>query len=183
MNAFPAVTLTTDRLVLRPFGAGDVDAVAAACSDELTQRWLPLPRPYGTAEAHAWCTEFSHASRRSGDGIDLAVIRGEDGVLAGCVGLKRTDWAGRVTGIGYWSAPATRGNGLLTEAVLALSRWALAERQLERVELLAATGNLPSRRVAERAGFQREGVMRNAGYTHDGRVDLVLYSLVPRDLS
>ena len=63
-----------------------------------------------------------------------------------------------------------------------ISGWALREQGFERVELRAATGNLASQRVAEKAGFVREGVARNAGHVHDGRVDLVVYSLTRADL-
>jgi RimJ/RimL family protein N-acetyltransferase len=51
------------------------------------------------------------------------------------------------------------------------------------LQLRAATGNAGSNRVAEKAGFTREGVARNAGTVHGGRVDLVVWSLVPGDLS
>ena len=58
----------------------------------------------------------------------------------------------------------------------------LREHGFERMELRAATGNLASQRVAEKAGFVREGVARNAGRVHAGRVDLVVYSLTRADL-
>ena len=58
----------------------------------------------------------------------------------------------------------------------------LRDQGVERLELRAATGNLASQRVAEKAGFTREGVLRNAGYVNDGRVDMVVYSLVRGDL-
>ena len=51
------------------------------------------------------------------------------------------------------------------------------------MELRAATGNLASQRTAPKAGLQREGIMRNAGFIHAGRVDLVLFSLTPDDLT
>lgn len=70
-----------------------------------------------------------------------------------------------------------RGKGLTTAAVVALSRWAL-DSGMERVELRIAPENLASRRVAERAGFHFEGVLRNAGFTHDGRIDLMMFSLL-----
>ena len=57
----------------------------------------------------------------------------------------------------------------------------LRDQGFERLELRAATGNLASQRVAEKAGFTREGVLRNAGYVHDGRVDMVVYALVRGD--
>ena len=48
--------------------------------------------------------------------------------------------------------------------------------------LRAATDNVPSQRVAEKAGFTREGIARNAGVTNAGRVDLVVFSLIPADV-
>ncbi|WP_265447238.1 GNAT family N-acetyltransferase [Flexivirga meconopsidis] len=46
---------------------------------------------------------------------------------------------------------------------------------MERVEIRAATGNLGSQKAALAAGFQREGVLRSAGFVHAGRVDLVVF--------
>ena len=147
----------------------------------MTQQWLPLPRPYTHEDARAW-TRRCETMRRAGDGVQCAVALSGSDVLVGCVGLKRTDWRARVTEIGYWSVPEHRGRGYITEAVRALARWAL-ESEMQRVELLAAPGNLASNRVAVRAGFTYEGLMRNAGFVHGGRVDLGLYSLIPADVS
>ncbi len=156
--------------------------MARACRDELTQRWLPLPNPYTDADALAWCTEISPRFRTSGDGIEWAAVRRSDDRLIGSFGLKRTDWRGRSSEIGYWVAPWARGEGVAVEAVQAIARWLLLEQGFERMVLRAATGNTASLRVAEKAGFTREGVARNAGFTNSGRVDLVVFSLVRTDL-
>jgi RimJ/RimL family protein N-acetyltransferase len=58
----------------------------------------------------------------------------------------------------------------MTEATVALSRWALTEAAFERVILRIAPGNKASIRVAEKAGFTYEGVARNSGIVHAGRV-------------
>lgn len=179
---FPDLILPTGRLVLRPFAGSDVDDVVEAASDELTQRWLPLPNPYTREAGVRWCTEAAHDERTRGEGVHCAIVPAAGGRLAGCIGLKKTDWAARVTEIGYWMAPWARGDGYAAEATAALARWALREHGFQRVELFAATGNLASQRVAEKAGFVREGLLRNAGYVHAGRVDLFVYSLVPADL-
>jgi RimJ/RimL family protein N-acetyltransferase len=97
--------------------------------------------------------------------------------------VKRTDWRARTTEIGYWVAPWGRNLGLATEATAAIARWVLVDCGFERLELRAATGNIASQRVAEKAGFVREGVARNAGITHGGRVDLVVFSLTRADLA
>ena len=181
-ETFPELRLETPRLLLRPYRAEDAADVALACRDELTQRWLPLPNPYTDADALAWCTEMAPGFRPSGEGVEAAAIRREDGRLIGSFGLKRTDWRGHSSEIGYWVAPWARGEGVAVEATLAIARWLLVERRFERMVLRAATGNLASQRVAEKAGFAREGIARSAGFTNDGRVDLVVFSLTPADL-
>lgn len=153
-----------------------------ACRDELIQRWLPLPNPYTDADALTWCTHLAPAFRISGEGIEWATDRRSDGRLIGSFGLKRTDWRSRTTEIGYWVAPWARGEGLAVEGVQAIARWLLLEEGFERLVLRAAPGNAASQRVAEKAGFIREGVARSAGFTNEGRVDLVVFSLIRSDL-
>lgn len=174
-------TIRTPRLTLRALGEVDIDATVQACTDPLTQRWLPLPRPYTRDHAAGWCTSESELVRTSGRGL-VRAIAAEDG-LVGCIDLKRMDWEARTAEIGYWSHPAARGHGYMTEAVTALARWALVENELARVELRVAPDNSASHRVAELAGFTREGVARQAGYIWDGQVDLVVYSLILADLT
>ncbi len=69
----------------------------------------------------------------------------------------------------------------MTAALGMLTGWALTPLPagglgLGRVEVRAAVGNRPSQRVAEKAGFTRDGLLRRAGRTHDGPVDVVVYS-------
>jgi RimJ/RimL family protein N-acetyltransferase len=181
-NVFPEMDIETTRLHLRPYRAEDAPDVALACRDELSQRWLALPNPYTDAHALTWCTEIAPSFRPSGEGVEAAAIRREDGRLIGSFGFKRTDWRARSSEIGYWVGPWARGEGLAVEATRAVARWLLVGQRFERLVLRAATGNLASQRVAERAGFTREGIARNAGFTNAGRVDLVVFSLIPSDL-
>ncbi|MGI5254893.1 GNAT family N-acetyltransferase [Actinacidiphila glaucinigra] len=180
---FPDTVLHTERFVLRPFTPDDAQDTWASCVDPLTQRWLPLPRPYTPEEAMAWCTTGSHALRASGDGIHFAVAERDGGRLVGTVGLKRTDWRVRTSEVGYWVSPWARGRGTAAEATRALAAWLLTEQGFHRLELRAATGNTASQRVAAKAGLRREGVLRDAGFVHTGRVDLVVFSLVRGDLA
>jgi RimJ/RimL family protein N-acetyltransferase len=179
---FPSVVVSTSRLRLRPFQPADVPAVVAGCSDEETQRWLPLTNPYGAAEATRWCTGAAEALRTCGDGVQLAMAVSGTDRLVGGICLKKTSWVRGITEIGYWTVPDDRGRGYATEATAALAVWALAHERIHRVELTAATGNKASQRVADKAGFTFEGVARSGGYTHTGRVDLRIYSLIRADL-
>ncbi len=176
---FPSVTLREGELVLRQLIEADVSAVTDYGADELTQTWLPLPNPYTEEHSRWFCTELAPARQQSGEGLVLGIEFGSQ--LAGVIDLKRTDWAARTTEIGYWTAPWARGHGVMSSALSCLSRWVLSEQGFARVEVRVATGNWASQRVAEKAGFTREGVLRSAGYVHAGRVDLVVFSLVDTD--
>src|SRR5665647_1787424 len=154
---FLETTLTAGDLTLRPLTESDADDVAEACQDPETLRWLPIPRPYTLANAEWFIGTFAPALRESGAGIVFAIQSA--GRLAGVVDLKHVNWAYKVAEVGYWVAPWARGRGVASRATRALAEWAICDH-----------------------GFVREGVARNAGYVHDGRVDLVLFSLVPDDL-
>nr|WP_307846714.1 GNAT family protein [Actinospica durhamensis] len=79
-------------------------------------------------------------------------------------------------------SPWARGSGVAAEATAVVARWLLAEQHFERLELRAAVENVASCKTAVRAGFQREGVLRNAGFVHSGRIDVVVFSRIRGDL-
>ena len=181
----PSVVLETERLRLRAFIEDDIDDVHTACNDPGLQVWLPLPAPdlpYTRADAEQWCREIAPGMRTGGEGQQWAVTLKADGRLVGAVGLVRTMWQAMNSEIGYWAVPAERGRGHITEAVVAVSRWAL-DQGFRRLEIKAATPNTASRRVAEKSGFTLEGVERSAMPLHGGRrADLAVYGLLPDDL-
>jgi len=69
-----------------------------------------------------------------------------------------------------------------TIAVRLVSSWAF-ELGIRRLNLITAPENAASQRVAERAGFTREGLLRAWLPTSTGRRDSVMYSLLPNDLT
>ena len=89
--------------------------------------------------------------------------------------------AGRVE-LGYWLLPEGRGRGRATRAVQLVSRWALSQPGVARLELATASENTASQRVAERSGFQREGVLRSYNLVDGSREDAVFFSLLPGEL-
>jgi ribosomal-protein-alanine N-acetyltransferase len=179
---FPTVTLSTPRMHVRPLADSDAAGVAEIFADKQTQRWLPFPADFGHTEVVAWCTDLAAQRRGRGAGDHYGAVRREDDRLVGCLWTKRTDWSGRVTEISYAIAPEARGFGLAAEAVDALAIALLLEHGFQRIEVRVAPGNVASRRVAEKAGFTYEGLLRNAGYVPSGRVDLQVWSLVAADL-
>ncbi|GAA4581758.1 hypothetical protein GCM10023176_62630 [Micromonospora coerulea] len=141
----------------------------------------PNAQPYTRQGSADWCTKISH-SLGTGDGIHFAIVDANTDRLLGTVGLKKTDWRGLVSEIGYSVAPWARGRGIAAEATRTIGHWLMVDHGFQRMELKAATGNLASQWTALKACLQREGIMRNAGFIHAGRVDLVLFTLTPDDL-
>jgi RimJ/RimL family protein N-acetyltransferase len=182
VRRFPTLTVSTPRLHVRALGPTDAKAVTEIFGDKQTQRWLPFPQEFGQIEGAAWCTEMAQERRDSGNGDHYAVVRREDDLLVACLWTKRTDWVGLLTEVSYAVAADARGFGVAAEAVVAVSIALLLEHGFQRVELRVAPGNTASRRVAEKAGFTFEGLLRNAGHVHSGRVDLEIWSLVAADL-
>lgn len=182
-HTFPMTELKTARLLLRAHREQDIEPTVAMFRDELAQRWLAAPQPYTLEDGRRWCTDTAHLLRGMGDGINWAITDAATGDFIGGIGVKSTDWLRRSTEIGYGVAAWARGHGYAAEAARAVAEWILRDQSFNRVELFAATGNLASQRVAEKAGFVREGVARNSGFTHHGQQDMVVFSLIPADLT
>ncbi|MFB6619873.1 GNAT family N-acetyltransferase [Streptomyces sp. NPDC085524] len=190
-TTFPDVTISTDRLVLRPFEEDDVTALTEMMNDENITAWTTVPHPYTHADAHAWSTRHSHAERTEGRGIVFAVTEFLTQRLVGIVHLQNTNWRTRATEVGYVTAPWARGEGYASESVLAVAQWLFRDQGFERLELRTAADNTASQQVAQKIGCISEGVLRNAwivrtqnpdGTWTDTRTDLIVWSLLPEDL-
>ncbi len=104
---------------------------------------------------------------------------GSRGALIGGAGLVRLDWLLRRFEIGYWLAPTATGRGLASQAVVALTRLAFDGLRARRVEIRTDARNLASRAVAERCGFQLEGVLRNDALGVDAELtDTCIFGLI-----
>ena len=163
-------------LVLRSWSEDDVDAMVAGCNDVDVARWIPtIPHPYTPEDALA----FIRGEVRD-DHTAFAIEVG--GRVVGGVGLGLDEHEHRAT-MGYWVAADARGHGFCTRALRLLTRYALEDLAVQRVDLITDPANAASQRVAENVGFQREGVLRAHLRHPDGRIrDSVSFSLLPGEL-
>lgn len=180
-KVFPTQSITHDAIILRILRDSDAPSIAIAGDDAETQKWLPLPTPYTLDDARYFIDELAVATQLAGTGIVFAIER--DNMFVGCIDVKRAEWLNGDCEIGYWTMPEHRGRGLMSQALGMLSKWVLLEQGFARVEVRVAVENLSSQRVAEKAGFIREGIAHQAGRVHSGRVDLVIFSRVSSDLN
>ncbi len=166
------MTLEDDLILLRPYEKGDVPAIVAACQDPEIPRWTSVPSPYTEADALQWL--------ESDEEETFAIVDRSTGELLGSIGVRYFD--GGIGEVGYWVKREARGRGIATRGLSLLSRWALGEKGLGRFQLRADVENEASQRVAEKAGFVREGVLRSSLELKGERRDVVMYSLVRDDL-
>ncbi|HEY9372208.1 GNAT family N-acetyltransferase [Streptomyces sp.] len=190
-TTFPDISISTDRLVLRPYEDADVPAFVEMMNDELVTAWTSVPHPYTRSDAEDWVRRIAPAERTEGRGIVFAVTEFLTQRLVGTVHLHHTNWRTSSTEVAYVTAPWARGEGYATESVLAVAQWLFRDRGFERLELRTAADNTASQQVAQKIGCISEGVLRNAwivrhqtetGRWTDARTDLIIWSLLPEDL-
>ena len=177
----PDPPLTDGTLLLRLPRATDAAAIAAACGDPEIARWIPIPVPYHLEDAMTFVA-FSAQGWSSGREPTFVIADAADRTLLGALAHhRRPDEPGRAA-VGYWLAPGARGRGAATRAVQLVVRWAFdIEPGLVRMELLTLVGNEASGRVALRAGFTREGVLRRFLPFRGELVDAVMFARLHDD--
>jgi RimJ/RimL family protein N-acetyltransferase len=174
------VELRGERILLRPWRVEDAPALERACQDPEIAHWIPfVPVPYTRADAE----EYLCGCIESGEGRHpFAIVDPESDELLGSIdmGVNAHQYRGH---IGYWVVASVRGRGICTAALGLVSRWALESLGLQRLELITDPDNLASQRVAEKVGYEREGVLRAHLRHPDGRIrDSVMFSLLPGEL-
>ncbi|WP_455360514.1 GNAT family N-acetyltransferase [Streptomyces sp. SYSU K21746] len=175
------VTLTTERLLLRPFEPADTEAVFLACQDPDIQRWTLVPSPYAREHAEGFTGQLVPDGWRDGSACTWAVLVRDSGELAASVSVTLQPTPGTWE-IGYWTAKEYRGRGYMTEAAREVARWAFTDLGAERLEWRAEVGNASSRAVAEKAGYLIEGVQRSGMLSDGVRRDSWVGALLPSDL-
>jgi ribosomal-protein-alanine N-acetyltransferase len=176
-----APTLTTERLVLRPFTPEDAPAVHTHLADyEVAATTASIPYPYPEGSAQEWIS--THAYRyAAGEAVVLAVTLRDSGALAGSIEIRRVP-AHRRAEMGYWIGRTHWGCGYATEAADALLRWAFAELGLHRVTAAHLTRNPASGKVLLKIGMRHEGRLRKHFLKWGVLEDLDLYGVLESEL-
>ena len=173
------------RVILAAPQAGGGAAMAAAIADSIDhlKPWMPwaqaVPSP-DSAELVMRRMQADFILRR--DLVFQIYARtalGERGALLGGTGLHRIDWALRRFEIGFWIRASAEGQGYVSEAVQAMVSLAFDQLAARRVEIRMDARNIRSRAVAERCGFDFEGVLRRDALDVNGEPrDTRLYSRI-----
>lgn len=178
--ALPDPPLTDGVVRLRAWRALDEPALLESCRDSLIGRYTHVPSPYRASDARAWVTGQG-GRLQEGISLDLAIADVATDALQGAIGMHAFRWQDRRAEVGYWLAPEARGRGTATRALRLLANWALGPLGLARLDLFAEEENAPSVRVAERAGFVREGKLRSYIEIKGTRRTVLVFSRLPDD--
>jgi ribosomal-protein-serine acetyltransferase len=178
---FPS-EFTTERLLIRMPRPGDgkamFDAVNASI-DEL-KPWLPFAQKEQSEDEIEANIREAHVNFLKREDLRLLVFLKETGELIASSGLHRIDWNVRKFEIGYWIDTRYSGHGYMTEAVKAITEFAVNELKARRVEIRCDTRNKKSSAIPERLGFTLEGIFRNDSLSLDSSAvrDTCVYAKV-----
>jgi len=157
MSAQP--TLTTERLLLRPFSPADAaDVRRLAGQREVAANTLTIPHPYEEGMADEWIATHAGQFAR-GAGAVFAVVERDSGLLVGAIGLSIAADHARAE-LGYWVGKPYWGRGYCTEAARAVLGYAFGDLGLHRVHAHHFARNPASGRVMRKVGMTREGCLR-----------------------
>jgi ribosomal-protein-alanine N-acetyltransferase len=157
MNAIP--TLSTQRLILRPFSLTDAPRVQLlAGAWEVANTLATMPHPYPDGAAQEWIA--GHAKDfETGKNLPLAICL-KDGTLIGDISLMGFRTPHSRAEIGYWLGKDYWGQGYCTEALRAVIKLGFEQLGLNRIFGQHWSRNVASGKVMHKAGLKHEGLLR-----------------------
>ena len=163
---------------VRSWRMADVDALARHANNR--KIWMNLrdafPHPY--LKRHARDYIRSTLERRPETSFAIAV----GGEASGGIGFVLHPDVERVSAeIGYWLGEAFWGRGIVTEALRAVTAYAMATHGLTRVYAVPYARNAASCRVLEKAGYVLEGRLRKSAIKDGCLTDQLQYAFIAPD--
>lgn len=183
----PPHSAERDGIRIRSMRLTDVDGLyhAAIASIDSVGAWLPWLRPgYQRGDTELWVASSVLGWGDPRGMFQFVIESAADQRFLGGINIKVFDVPGtkRLGNIGYWVRSDGVGRGVATAAVKLISEFGFKELKLLRLEIGADVANVASRRVAEKAGYQYEGVLRHGLITNGRPVDQALYGMIAADL-
>ena len=158
----PIEPLGDGKVVVRLPHDRDVEALVRYGDDPDVAEtiWIPIPTPCPRDVAAARLAEFRNGweqEKRLGPALIIADADTDEMIGVIFLRLREHDSIELTYGV----APAFRNRGVATAAAVLVSGWCLEELPAARVELRIGHSNLASQRVAAKAGFSCEGIVRS----------------------
>jgi RimJ/RimL family protein N-acetyltransferase len=175
----PSPPLADDAVRLDPLDERYVPDFERVLDDAGIVRYTRVPTNPPNGFAARWIGRYVKGWQ-DGSCAGFAILSTESAFL-GFAAIVDLDLRACQGEIGYAVIGEARGRGIAGRALRLITGWALDGLGLERVELRIDLDNEASIRVAERAGYHRDGVLRSLHFKEDLRADLAIYSLLAAD--
>lgn len=175
MSAIRGMKLNLKTCTVRPWRRGDEESLAHHANNYRIWRNVRdrFPNPYTIENARDWVGMASVENPPS----NFAIV--VDGQAVGGIGLVFKDDIARCGAeIGYWLGEEFWGQGIVADAVRAVTAWAFDNFDLHRIYAGVLEWNPASMRVLEKAGYQFEARLRNAVVKEDVVMDELIYAVI-----
>jgi len=177
------LVLANEVVHLRPVVPADAELIHEAVLESIEEisPWMFWCHPgYSLAESKTWADGRPEAWEK-GDGYDFVIEDTTGGPPVGICGLNHLNTIERVANLGYWIRTSRARQGIASAAVPLVARFGFEDLKLNRIEIVVATDNHKSQKVAEKIGAVREGVLRRRLMVRETVYDAVMFSFVPED--
>jgi ribosomal-protein-alanine N-acetyltransferase len=155
----PPEFLETTRLILRPPKSSDANAIFRKYAQDPDVTRFLIFQPHENIETTRRFIRHCLQGWKDNSAFHWVIALKSDDDLIGMIELRILKFQAN---IGYVIASEYWGKGYTTEAAKTITDWALAQAEIFRVWATCDVDNLASARVLEKAGMQREGVLRRS---------------------
>jgi len=168
----------SDELYLKLFDKSEADSLFELIDSnrEHLSRWLPWVEDVKEVKDSKEFINDTRTQYADNNGFQAGIWYQEK--LVGVIGYHGIDWQNKKTSIGYWLAQNYVGEGIITRCCSCLVDNAFHNLELNKVEISCAEGNVKSRSIPERLGFNQEGTRRDAEWLYDHFVTHIQYGLL-----
>lgn len=169
----PTIQINTERLLIRPVTADDLDDLLLVNGDDTVTHFLPYATWQSQADGVAWLARVA-ARTADGSGQQLVIERTSDGKVIGAILLFRYDEASARLEVGYVLGRHAWHQGYATEALRGVLNSAFRAWGIRRIEAEVNPDNSASTTLLLRLGFVHEGRLRQRwvakGRTYDTNI-------------
>jgi RimJ/RimL family protein N-acetyltransferase len=170
--------LTGRNIVLRKLTLADADSITEHINNIDIIKWLlVVPHPYKKGDAVSFISSRQN-ERRTRKSYTFGIsLKGEQEII-GIIDLSDIDWEDKKAEMGFWIGKRFWGQGIMTEAINLIARFAFRELKLNKIYARVFEGNIASMKALEKNRFCHEGILRDEVYKYRRWIDEHYYGLL-----
>lgn len=180
-NFIPFPNLETERLLLRRVHVDDVEEIFILRSDPIINKNSLRPLATTKREALEFIEKLENALIQN-EGIAWMICeRHRPEIVIGHIGIWRLMKEHYRGEIGYLIHTDFQGKGMMSEAMKAAIDYGFNQLKLHTIEAQVSPMNMPSQKILERNGFEKEGYLKEDFFANGKFHDTILYSLINKN--